>query len=436
MADARSRRESGEARTSMPPEHRSSGISHRNVRLASGRMQGGYAATGTGREAKRTGRRAESARPATLRASSASTERAGAVRRTAAPSGRSRTQRRAAQPSAIANLFGAIVDTIRDALQGGARHDAHPRERGHGHGHADQLHTTFRSGSAASTVSSLRSQGASSVLERGRYGSGPSSVIGHTLRRGQPSFSRGRGRNRGRGYGRAGGWRSPAARPLSAASIAVPAAALFLVLFLVGSVVSTTPAGIEPAQESSQLNIGTLTPSQFPVSTPVSQWEQGEMPHLYQTDAAWCNLPYGGGTVAQNACGPTAMTMLYVYFTGNTDMDPGTMSSWADANNYAPTGATEWSFMTEAAYAFGFYAEMVAPTRQTVESALRQGNPVICVVGAGDFTMLGHYIILKSIDERGMVEIYDPNSPDTSARKWDLVRVLNQADVAWVYSAA
>ena len=108
----------------------------------------------------------------------------------------------------------------------------------------------------------------------------------------------------------------------------------------------------------------------------------------------------------------------------------------ADANNYAPTGATEWSFMTEAAYAFGFYAEMVAPTRQTVESALRQGNPVICVVGAGDFTMLGHYIILKSIDERGMVEIYDPNSPDTSARKWDLVRVLNQADVAWVYSAA
>lgn len=236
---------------------------------------------------------------------------------------------------------------------------------------------------------------------------------------------------------RAGAMRpSAAARPLTAASIAVPATALFLVLFLVGSVVSTTPAGIAPEQESSQLNIGALTPSQFPVSTPVSQWRQGEMPHLYQTDVAWCNLPYGGGTVAQNACGPTAMTMLYVYFTGNTDMNPGTMASWADANNYAPTGATEWAFMTEAAYAFGFYAEMVAPTRQTVESALRQGNPVACVVGAGDFTMLGHYIILKSIDERGMVEIYDPNSPDTSARKWDLVRVLNQADVAWVYSAA
>lgn len=158
------------------------------------------------------------------------------------------------------------------------------------------------------------------------------------------------------------------------------------------------------------------------------------MPHLYQTDAAWSTEPYGGGTVAANACGPTAMTMLYVYFTGSDLMDPGSMAAWADANNYAPTGATEWSYMTEGAAAFGFYAEMVDPTRSIVEGALQDGNPVVCVVGPGDFTNLGHYIILKSIDDRAMVEVYDPNSPENSARKWPLVRVLNQTEVAWVYS--
>ena len=74
--------------------------------------------------------------------------------------------------------------------------------------------------------------------------------------------------------------------------------------------------------------------------------------------------------------------------------------------------------------------------RLFAEDALRSGNPVVCVVDPGDFTDVGHYIILKSIDDRAMVEVYDPNSPERSARKWDIVRVLNQTAIAWVYSAA
>ena len=111
------------------------------------------------------------------------------------------------------------------------------------------------------------------------------------------------------------------------------------------------------------------------------------------------------------------------------------MAQWADYNNYAPTGATEWSFMTEGAAAFGFYGEMINPTRANIESSLQNGHPVICVVDPGDFTDVGHYIVLKSIDERAMVEVYDPNSPERSARKWDIVRIINQTDVAWSYSS-
>lgn len=206
-------------------------------------------------------------------------------------------------------------------------------------------------------------------------------------------------------------------------------------LLAIAAIVSVPTAGIEPARETPLLDLPVLNPTAFPVSTPVDEWRQGEMPHLYQTDALWSGVPYGGGTVAKNACGPTAMSMLYVYFTGGTDMDPGAMASWADRNGYAPTGATEWSFMSEGAYAFGFTGEMINPTRAAVEDALRAGNPVVCVVGPGDFTTVGHYIVLKDIDDRAMVGVYDPNSPERSARRWGIVRVLNQTEVAWVYTA-
>ena len=80
-------------------------------------------------------------------------------------------------------------------------------------------------------------------------------------------------------------------------------------------------------------------------------------------------------------------------------------------------------------------SKMVNPDRPAIAAELRAGNPVVCVVGPGDFTNLGHYILLTGIDEAGTVSICDPNSPRTSARRWDLTRVLHQTEVAWVFRA-
>ena len=89
------------------------------------------------------------------------------------------------------------------------------------------------------------------------------------------------------------------------------------------------------------------------VSTPRSAWKQGSMPYLYQTDPLWSTKPYGGDTVRVNGCGPTCLSMVYIYLTGDTSLDPGQMSAYADQGNYAPTGATEWSFMTRGASGLG-----------------------------------------------------------------------------------
>lgn len=171
----------------------------------------------------------------------------------------------------------------------------------------------------------------------------------------------------------------------------------------------------------------------YPVSTPRSEWKQGTMPHLYQTDPAWAQLPYAGGTVKLNACGPTSLTMVYVYLTGRTDLDPGDMAAFADQNNYAPTGATEWSFMTTGASMLGLNSTALPLTRSAITQALANGSPVICSVLPGDFTAVGHYIVLKSIDDRGMVEVFDPNSPYNSARRWDIQRILTQTRNCWSF---
>ncbi len=245
-------------------------------------------------------------------------------------------------------------------------------------------------------------------------------------------------------------------------------------------------ARIEAAEKKERLakqrvDPSRLGPTAVPVSTPKAEWKAGSMPHLYQTDPVWASQPYAGtdvrtaacgptslamvyvyltgktdldpasmaafatdpvwasqpyaGTdVRTAACGPTSLAMVYVYLTGKTDLDPASMAAFADERNFAPTGATEWRFMTEGASLLGLKSTAVSPNRASVASALKSDKPVICSVSPGDFTSIGHFIVLKSIDERGMVEVYDPNSALNSTKRWPINRILAQASALWCFS--
>lgn len=123
-----------------------------------------------------------------------------------------------------------------------------------------------------------------------------------------------------------------------------------LAFVYLGSCASHGSAGLEPAAEEKLLKAPVAPGYSFAFSTPRSQWQADTMPHIYQIDPAWSELPYAGGTIRQNACGPTCLTMVYIYKTGHTDMTPVDMCALSEAGNYAPTGATEWSFMTSGAW--------------------------------------------------------------------------------------
>ena len=70
-----------------------------------------------------------------------------------------------------------------------------------------------------------------------------------------------------------------------------------------------------------------------------------------------------------------------------------------------------------------------------MRAALAAGKVVICSVRPGDFTTVGHFIVLAGLTNDGRVEVRDPNSTERSAQAWDLDRVLGQCANLWALSA-
>lgn len=206
-----------------------------------------------------------------------------------------------------------------------------------------------------------------------------------------------------------------------------------LAFVYLGSCASHGSAGLEPTAEEKLLKAPVAPGYSFAFSTPRSQWSAGSMPHIYQIDPAWSELPYAGGTIRQNACGPTCLTMVYIFKTGRTDMTPVDMCALSEAGNYAPTGATEWSFMTSGAWQLGLNGTELHNDRESMTQALRSGAPVIAAVRPGTFTNVGHYIVLYGIDDADQIGVFDPNSASRSARRWGVVEVLNEAEAMWAY---
>lgn len=172
-----------------------------------------------------------------------------------------------------------------------------------------------------------------------------------------------------------------------------------------------------------------------PTSTPQAEWRQGQMPYLYQTDRAWASEPYAGSTVGEAGCGPTCMSMVYVYLTGRTDLDPAAMSRFSDQNGYVMDGMTAWAFMTDGAAQLGLNASEVPADAASVAAELAAGRPIIASVRPGDFTSSGHFIVLAGMDENGRLIVHDPNSASRSAETWDMDRVLGQCAGLWSYAA-
>lgn len=167
----------------------------------------------------------------------------------------------------------------------------------------------------------------------------------------------------------------------------------------------------------------------------VDEVQQGTLPQLLQWDQRWGTTAYGGGILAVTGCGPTALSMVACGLTGDNTLTPARIGAWADANGYAGADGTSWEMMYAGCEAFGLRAEEIPLTESAVYGALEAGRPIICSVRPGDFTTVGHFIVLAGVED-GRLRVLDPNSPGRSAQTWDYQRLEPQIKALWAYDTA
>lgn len=167
----------------------------------------------------------------------------------------------------------------------------------------------------------------------------------------------------------------------------------------------------------------------------IGEVEAGEIPLLLQYDPRWGYGDYGASSVAVSGCGPACLSMVAAGLTGNDAVTPYAVARYADQEGYYVYGAgTAWSLMSRGASHFGVEGEELPLMKSRMERALEEGRPIICVVGPGDFTTSGHFIVLTGLRD-GKFTVNDPNSTRRSNQLWDYETLEPQISNLWAFHA-
>ena len=169
---------------------------------------------------------------------------------------------------------------------------------------------------------------------------------------------------------------------------------------------------------------------------PIGEYDtsRNNIPLLLQWDVRWGYASYGEKqNIAMEGCGPTCLSMAVVGLTGDTYVTPKVVADMAvEQNHYVEDGGSSWTLFSMGPQAYGLTSTQIEKWSTTsITSELQKGNVVVCSVGPGDFTTIGHYILIVGLNEDGTVMINDPNSIVNSEMSWDVQRILNQTKGMW-----
>lgn len=162
---------------------------------------------------------------------------------------------------------------------------------------------------------------------------------------------------------------------------------------------------------------------------------KGEIPLFLQWDERWGYRQYGNDFMALNGCGPACLSMVRCGLSGSGKWNPYKVAKLLEEEGYYVKGeGTLWTSMTNGAEAIGLTVYQVVFSEEGIRDTLEKGRPVICVVGPGDFTTTGHFLVLTGIDENGEISLCDPNSRKNSEKAWPIEVLMSQIRNLWAYS--
>lgn len=159
----------------------------------------------------------------------------------------------------------------------------------------------------------------------------------------------------------------------------------------------------------------------------------GEVPLLMQWDKRWGYDSMGESIIGLAGCGPTCLSMAYLYFTGDLSGTPREMADYCVSNGYYAGEGTSWSLWTDGLKEWGLYGKELSLSENSMKAVLDNGSLIVCSMRPGDFTTTGHYILIRGYDENGFY-VNDPNRRSNSSRQWDYDTLSYQIKNLWAVS--
>lgn len=165
-----------------------------------------------------------------------------------------------------------------------------------------------------------------------------------------------------------------------------------------------------------------------------SEKEQ-EFPLFLQWDPRWGYQEYGNDSnIGLAGCGPTSLSMVLYSLTRDEMLTPDKIAAYAMNNNYYVDGSgTSWSFMEEFPQLYDVQVTRTKATERAIKDELDKGKLLICAMGEGDFTLLGHFIVIYGYNQEGF-QINDSNCVARSRKDWAFSDIEKQIKSIWSYS--
>ncbi|MDT2614199.1 C39 family peptidase [Enterococcus dongliensis] len=165
-----------------------------------------------------------------------------------------------------------------------------------------------------------------------------------------------------------------------------------------------------------------------------------DFPLIIQTDPRWAQEVYGSGSdqndLATNGCAITSLAMILSYREHRT-VYPTEILQWS-GNRYYETGqGTAWSIFPAFAQKYGFHLQELGKDQVKIQQHLNQNLPIVVSVTPGEFTDVGHIMVIKKSVQNEQLIIYDPNDrfdKEHYKQLYSLDRLMPQLANAWTFS--
>ena len=181
---------------------------------------------------------------------------------------------------------------------------------------------------------------------------------------------------------------------------------------------------VEGYLEAEHVATGGLTDSEMKEAYPL----------FLQWDPRWGYASYGDDScIALSGCGPTCLSMVLYYLTGDESLTPDVIGDYSMQNGYYMSGTgTLWALLEDVAPLYGVKVSQPDASEWEMKAALDQGNVLICSMGPGDFTAGGHFIVIYDYDRNGF-KVNDPNCVARSRQSWTYDQLSRQMKHLWVF---